>query len=331
MNSLAIFLATAAACTSFSDAFAIPALAGAIAKSVSTGSTVDLSEFLSASAESTGDGNPSRDFNMLIFGTYAADFNAIEYAQRLRYYLPQLQTAGVSNIGLLLNCEADAAKKMVELVDLETKVSSESSPVELLIDPLGECGRKFGVGVGWRPDDEEMSPYLKLFGMLWGLGAWATLPSVIGGYLGNPFTPQPWTEDAMAVGQVKGRWPDTALELDDDTKAIKVNKFAELPYVGGWQRRPLELATLRLQNMVDISIKNWKDLAPQDDALNAGVLTQLGGVVIVDAQSGEIAYEWKDPGICSVANFENMFSSLLLSSPSNASSGASIKEVGTSA
>lgn len=331
MNSLAIFLATAAACTSFSDAFAIPALAGAIAKSVSTGSTVDLSEFLSASAESTGDGNPSRDFNMLIFGTYAADFNAIEYAQRLRYYLPQLQTAGVSNIGLLLNCEADAAKKMVELVDLETKVSSESSPVELLIDPLGECGRKFGVGVGWRPDDEEMSPYLKLFGMLWGLGAWATLPSVIGGYLGNPFTPQPWIEDAMAVGQVKGRWPDTALELDDDTKAIKVNKFAELPYVGGWQRRPLELATLRLQNMVDISIKNWKDLAPQDDALNAGVLTQLGGVVIVDAQSGEIAYEWKDPGICSVANFENMFSSLLLSSPSNASSGASVKEVETSA
>ena len=185
--------------------------------------------------------------------------------------------------------------------------------------------------MGWRPDDEEMSPYLKLFGMLWGLGAWATLPSVIGGYLGNPFTPQPWIEDAMAVGQVKGRWPDTALELDDDTKAIKVNKFAELPYVGGWQRRPLELATLRLQNMVDISIKNWKDLAPQDDALNAGVLTQLGGVVIVDAQSGEIAYEWKDPGICSVANFENMFSSLLLSSPSNASSGASIKEVGTSA
>ena len=83
--------------------------------------------------------------------------------------------------------------------------------------------------------------------------------------------------------------------------------------------------------MVDISIKNWKDLAPQDDALNAGVLTQLGGVVIVDAQSGEIAYEWKDPGICSVANFENMFSSLLLSSPSNASSGASVKEVETSA
>merc|ERR1711966_398757 len=165
---------------------------------------------------------------------------------------------------------------------------------------------------------------------LFGLGAWATLPAVVGGYLGNPFTPQPWIEDALAVGQKKGRWPDTALELDEEGN-VAVNKFSELPVVGDWPRRPLELATLRLQNMVDISIKNWDELAPKRDALNAGVLTQLGGVVIVDAQSGETAYEWKDPGICSVANFENMFSSLLLSSPSNASSGASIKEVGTSA
>ena len=27
---------------------------------------------------------------LIIFGTYAADFNAIEYGQRLRYYMPQL-------------------------------------------------------------------------------------------------------------------------------------------------------------------------------------------------------------------------------------------------
>jgi hypothetical protein len=38
---------------------------------------VDLGSFLSSAPKS-----------MLILGTYAADFNAIEYAQRLRYYLP---------------------------------------------------------------------------------------------------------------------------------------------------------------------------------------------------------------------------------------------------
>ena len=144
--------------------------------------------------------------------------------------------------------------------------------------------------------------------MLWGLGAWATLPAVIGGYIGNPFKAQPWIEDALAVGQRKGRWPDTALELDDDTGDILVNKFSELPYVGGWSRRPLELATLRLQNMIDISIKNWQELAPTEDALDEGVLTQLGGCVLV--YKGKPIFEYKDPGICAVANFEDILEKL---------------------
>lgn len=135
--------------------------------------------------------------------------------------------------------------------------------------------------------------------------AWATLPAVIGGYIGNPLKPQPWIEDAMAVGIRKGRWPDNALVLDDDDDEVVTNKFAELPVVGTWPRRPLELATLRLQNMLDISIKNWKGLAPNEEALNAGVLTQLGGCVVCD-EGGNAIYEWKDPGICAVANFEDI-------------------------
>ena len=131
------------------------------------------------------------------------------------------------------------------------------------------------------------------------------MPAVIGGYIGNPFVPQPWIEDALAVGQKKDRWPNTALELNDTTGDIVVNKFAELPLVGSWKRRPLELATLRLQNMVDISIKNWSELAPTKDALNAGVLTQLGGCVIVDSSGNEV-FTWRDPGICAVANFEDI-------------------------
>lgn len=245
---------------------------------------------------------------MIVFGTYAADFNAIEYVQRLRYYLPQLQNLGISKIGLILNCEADAARALVDMLDLDTDATTDgiSTSVQLFVDPLGEAGRAFGVGRGWRPDDNDLSPYLKLFGMLWGLGAWATLPAVIGGYIGNPFFGQPWIEDAIAVGQKKGRWPDTALELDGETGDVMVNKFKELPYVGGWERRPLELATLRLQNMLDVSIKNWKELAPSEEAMGAGVLTQLGGLLVVDSKSGEEAFRWRDPGICAVANFEDL-------------------------
>jgi hypothetical protein len=280
-------------------------LADAIVTSVRTNEQVNLSTFLTTSGSSSTK-------NMVILGTYAADFNAIEYVQRLRYYLPKLQEKGVGKIALVLNCEPEAAKTLVNLLDLDTDANAENNDaiVELFVDPLGDAGRKFYVGRGWRPEDEEMSPYVKLFGMLWGLGAWATLPAVIGGYIGNPFFAQPWIEDALAVGQRKGRWPDTALELDDETSQIKVNKFKELPYVGEWERRPLELATLRLQNMLDISIKNWKELAPTEEALGAGVLTQLGGCAVVDSATGKQLYQWKDPGICAVANFENILKDL---------------------
>jgi len=279
-------------------------LAGVKVKSLKSNEDIDLSNFLSS-----GEKEKEKPLNLLVFGTYAADFNAIEYAQRLRYYLPKLKESGVGKFGLILNCEEEAALKLADLVDLSItrEGEGEEGDVEVMIDPSGAAGRSFGVGQGWRPDDDEMSPYLKLFGMLWGLGAWATLPAVIGGYIGNPFFGQPWIEDAMAVGQRKGRWPNTALDLDQETGDIVLNKFTELPYgVGEWPRRPLELATLRLQNMMDISIKNWKELAPTEEALSQGVLTQLGGCIVVDSNTEEVKFKWRDPGICAVANFETM-------------------------
>jgi len=193
---------------------------------------------------------------------------------------------------------------MGDIVDLDT------SKVDLFVDNIGDVGRKWGVGRGWLPDNEDLNPYLKLFGMLWGLGAWATLPAVIGGYIGNPFAPQRWIEDALTVGQNKDRWPNTALELTDDGKQVQVNKFTELPVVGDWPRRPLELATLRLQSMIGISIKEWERLAPDEEALKGGVLTQLGGCIVVDGSTLETIYEWKDPGICAVANFEDIVKEL---------------------
>ena len=39
--------------------------------------------------------------------------------------------------------------------------------------------------------------------------------------------------------------------------------------------RPLELATLRLQTMLGVSLANWDELQPVDDRC----LTQLGGLV----------------------------------------------------
>jgi AhpC/TSA antioxidant enzyme len=240
---------------------------------------------------------------LVVFGTYAADFNAIEYAQRLRYYLPQLARAPthpIEKCAFVVNGQPSAATALARLVDLPDSV-------EVWVDNEGRAGREFGVSRGWLPDSTDVNPFLKLFGMLWGLGAWATLPAVIGGYLGNPFQGQPWIADALEVGQRMGRWPDTALDLAEDGSVT--NKFDALPLVGSWPRRPLELATLRLQSMLGISLKNWDELAPDQAALDAGVLTQLGGCLVVDS-TGEVLYEWKDPGICAVANFEDILKKL---------------------
>lgn len=180
----------------------------------------------------------------LILGTYAADFNAIEYAQRIRHYLPRLKEKGVKNFCFVVNARPDASEEFANILDIPKEV-------QIFSDQTGEIGRIFGVSRGWLPDDSTViGPYLKLFGMLLGVGAWATLPSVLGGYIGNPWSKQPWIEEALAQGQLAGRWPDNVLELDPSTNKVMSNKFTELPYVGTWGRRPLELATLRLQNMI---------------------------------------------------------------------------------
>jgi hypothetical protein len=270
-------------------------LAGQMLTRISDGEKVDLGKEL---------GGPGK--KLCILGTYPADFNMIEYLQHLVYYVPKLKELGVTRFLCTINGSPASAKLLAELLGLPEEI-------ELLSDESGAAGRAFGVGQGWLPDTDELtigefkvpvSPYAKLFGMLVGLGARDTLPSVITGYFGNPWGTNGWIQSALAQGQRAGRWPDMALELDD-TGAVKTNKFDELPVVASWGRRPLELATLRLQTMVGLSLARWSDLQPVNDKC----LTQLGGLVVVDGDKGAM-YEWRDNGICNVADFEKVLQAL---------------------
>lgn len=242
--------------------------------------------------------------SLVIFSTYAADFNAIEYGQRLKYYLPKLKEKGVPNFLVIFNANPTSVRALSQILEFP-------EDVRLYSDVKGEAGRAFGVSRGFLPDDNSTNPYVKLFAMLWGLGAYATLPAVIGGYIGNPWSKQPWIDDALYRGQKAGRWPNTALKISqkEDGTEIVENMFDKLPYVGSWGRRPLELATLRLQNMIGISLAKWDQLKPTEDELSAGVLTQLGGCVLLD-DSKNVLYEWRDAGICHVANFEDILKKL---------------------
>ena len=131
------------------------------------------------------------------------------------------------------------------------------------------------------------------------------LPSVITGYLGNPNGKNGWIVDALAQGQKAGRPTFSGIILDlDGAGKVTRNAFDELPVVSGWGRRPLELATLRLQTMLGVSLARWSDLQPTDDRC----LTQLGGLVVV--KDGEQIFEYKDNGICAVCDFEKLLEAL---------------------
>mmetsp|Transcript_5240 Transcript_5240/g.15236 ORF Transcript_5240/g.15236 Transcript_5240/m.15236 type:complete len:209 (+) Transcript_5240:147-773(+) len=103
----------------------------------------------------TGDGK-----TMVVFGTHAGDFNTIEYMQKIRASLPELHSkGGIDRILVVVNGEMDQCKLLTSLVDLPT--STDALAIEVLSDPTGEAGRKFGVSRGFRPDDDSLPPFFE--------------------------------------------------------------------------------------------------------------------------------------------------------------------------
>ena len=253
---------------------------------VSDGASVHLGDALAATTDRT----------LLCFGTHAADFNAIEYLQKIRFYLPRLRDTGVSRVACVLNADVAQCRTLAELLDVP-------GDVELFADPTGEAGRKFGVSRGFRPDDAALSPYVKLFVVGIGLGPpWGTLLPVLRGYVGAPSGKRDWIESCMQQAQRAGRVPEP-LELAADGSVAK-NRFDDAPLVRDWGVRPFELATMRLQNLI-MQISRYGELGPKDPRC----LTQLGGMVVVGA-GGEPEYAWLDRGLCDLPDFEDVLGAL---------------------
>lgn len=136
---------------------------------VSDGKEVNLGAALSATTGRT----------LLVLGTHPADFNCIEYAQKVRAAWPQLQDKGVDRCMMVMNGKPESCSLLAELLDLPVEI-------ELFSDSTGEAGRQWGVSRGFRPDDDTLNPSLKLFAMGIGIGPpWMTLPAVLTGYVGG--------------------------------------------------------------------------------------------------------------------------------------------------
>merc|ERR1719443_2339868 len=144
------------------------ALAGVRLARFSDGEEVDVGAALAATAAGAK--------TLLVLGTHAGDFNMIEYGQRTRFFLPELRAKGIDRVLMVVNGEASACAKLAELLGLP-------GDIEVLADPTGEAGRRFGVSRGFRPDDARLSPQAKLFFMGIRVGPpWGTLPAVGTGY-----------------------------------------------------------------------------------------------------------------------------------------------------
>jgi len=201
---------------------------------------------------------------------------------------------------MIINGEASSCLHLANLLDIpvaEGGEEEEDNIVELYSDPTGMAGRRFGVSRGFAPDNDNIPPSLKLFCMGIGIGPpWKTLPAVLTGYFGNPNGKRDWIEASLKQGQLAGRW-SPVLELDDNARHdILKNRFDDTPLIGSsWGRRPFELATLRLQNLLGIQIQHRNKLKHVDDRC----LTQLGGCAVVDAD-GETIYSWIDQGLCDI-------------------------------
>jgi hypothetical protein len=240
---------------------------------------------------------PASGKTLLVLGTHAGDFNMVEYAQKVRHFLPQLKDKGIDRCMMVVNGEANTASKLADLLDLPPEI-------ELLADPSGEAGRKFGVSRGFRPDDADLPPAAKLFFMGIGLGPpWMTLPAVMIGYFGNPGGRRDWIEGALKQGQLAGRWP-APLELGGSGEILG-NKFDTTPLVAGWGVRPFELATLRLQNLIGVQLKHREALKYADDRC----LTQLGGCTVV-GPAGAPLYSWLDQGLCDVPDMHDLLDAI---------------------
>ncbi|KAA6429247.1 MAG: hypothetical protein FRX49_00643 [Trebouxia sp. A1-2] len=209
---------------------------------------------------------------LLPFLTHFADLSSWEYAKKLKAIIPQIEAAGTQASCLTYPCT-------VVVIGLGSRQNALSFskllnfPLRLLYaDPEGVCYKALGFSPGFAPD-APVSAYLKLLPMLAGIGSPGTIQEVLRGYIGDRSSKPVW--DGNVAFNILGK---------------------------GYQR-PFELATLRLNHMVNI-LPRWAALCPANTAL----LTQQGGTLIFEDE--HTAFRQDDTGILKYTNIADLTTAL---------------------
>jgi hypothetical protein len=218
------------------------------------------------------DDRPDTDWFLTIVLPQLGDFDSLEYAWWLRREMLKIPANKITLRAIGIG-DRNSGLKFCEY--------TKFPPEWLFVDPNAEIHSLLGLYGGLKAKlpilSSSQNAWLNLMLMCAGIGSSGTLAEVWRGYKGDRRSPQLIADDEIIKA---GMLPP-----------IRGSLFKT---VGTGFQRPMELATLRLQNMVEV-LSNWSVYVPKSD-----YLTQRGGTFLFDRQ-GNLAYEHRDRGILGFA------------------------------
>lgn len=232
------------------------------------------------------------------------EFDSSEFCEYLVAVQDQLQQAGIglSVVGI---GNQKAASEFCQFTGLPTE--------QLFIDPDASLHKALQLNKGpkWdlpegvsdeflqfalnqlpggAPSSEDLlrptaRAWLNYLAMCAGIGAPGTLPEILRGYFGDFSAPERFAENDVVTAGFVTIGP-----------GVGPVKLGPLSYNQWWQdergyQRPVELATVRLKNMVEVLTK-WDTYVS-----NPITIDQRGATYLLDNESGKVLYEYKHKGV----------------------------------
>lgn len=198
----------------------------------------------------TIDGMTAGRRRLVVLLSQLGDFDSLEYAQALALAQPRLDAAGISLVAIGIGDQA-GAERFCNYTGLQRS--------RLHVEPNADLHRALGLYEGLQSG---LGPWPDLLLMCAGIGSPGTLAEVLRGYRGDRSAPERIARDqTVQLGSLP---------------ALSGGLFARL---GQGYLRPFELATVRLQNMVEV-LGHWRTYVPRDD-----FITQRGGTWLLDVDN----------------------------------------------
>lgn len=126
--------------------------------------------------------------SLLVFLTHLGDLSSWELAQKLVYYAPKLESAGVNLIAVAPGATMTHASEFC----LKTGLPIEN----LFLDFEAVSYDLLKFEKGFMPN-AKISPYLKLLPMLVGIQSEGTIAEVLRGYVGDKTAPSGWIKSTL--------------------------------------------------------------------------------------------------------------------------------------